>query len=189
MLLLAACVSHGLVEPGRTTVRGALSVAPSIAWNKRRQVMLIEDEIIADNPRIEVWTQNGTGIDQLVFYAGVEDGQPLVRGRMGRDMPRFRKDMSGTDVAQLFEAALTAGLGARDMQLRLLRPATFGGHPGFRLRLGFALEDEVEREASLAGAVIDEKLYMIALVGTRLHHHDLYLPEFERIAASARIVR
>lgn len=186
-IALSACVNYGLVSPGRTTVRSALSVEPGIAWNKRREVMLIEDEIVPDNPAVEVWTQDGTGVDQLVFYAGVEDGQALMRGRIGRAMPRFHKDMSGLEVAELFQAALVAGLEASEVELKELQPTDFAGAAGFRFRIGFLLDDEVEREATAIGTVSGGKLYMIAWVGTRLFHHDHYLPEFEKIAASAQI--
>jgi hypothetical protein len=187
LIALSGCVNYALVEPGRTTVRGELSVEPTIAWNKRRQLMLLEDEIFADNPAVEIWTQNGTGIDQLAFYVGVEPGQPLVRGRAGRDMPRFRAGMSGVEVVELFESALAAGLRATEIERRELRPLRFAGGDGFAFRIGFTLDDEVERELSAAGTVRGNKLYLIAWAGTRLYHHELYLAEFERIVASARI--
>lgn len=186
---LSACVNYGLVPPERTTVRSVFSVEPGIAWNRRRELMLIEDEIVPDNPAIEVWTQDGTAVDQLVFYAGIEEGQALMRGRIARSMPRFQKSMSGLEVAELFEAALVAGLRASEVELVQLAPTRFAGGPGFRFRVGFLLDDEVERDATAVGTVREGKLYMIAWVGTRLYHHDRYLPEFEKIAASAQITQ
>ena len=184
---LAACVNYALVDPGRTTVRGELSVASTIAWNKQRKIMLPDDEIVLSNPAVEVWTQDGTEVDQLVFYVGVEDGEPLMRGRISRDLPRFRRDMSASEVAELFEATLVGGLGAIGLERRELKPARFAGGEGFRLRLGFTLDDEVERELVATGTVREGKLYLIAWLGTRLYHFEHYLPEFEVIAASARI--
>jgi hypothetical protein len=187
-LSLTACVNYSLIEPGPRTVRGELRVEPTIAWNKRRQVMLIEDEIVSHNPTVEIWTQDGTGVDQLVFYVGVEEGQPLIRGRAGRDLPRFHKDMGGTEITELLEASLVAALQASEIEQRELRPVPFAGGDGFRFRFGFALDDEVGREATAVGTVRNGKLYLIVWVGTRLYHHDLYLPEFEKIVASARIL-
>ena len=187
LMLLAGCVTYGGVSSGRTEIGSGLSVDATLVWSKRRAMMLIEDEIVRTNPQLEIWTQYGTGLDQLVFYAGVEAGETLLRGRIGRDLPPFRSDMTPSEIVELFETMLVRGAKARELESREITTARFGDRDGFRFRLSFAFDDDVDREMLVWATVVDEKLYAIAWVATRLYYFEKTLPEVQRIVASAHI--
>jgi hypothetical protein len=187
LLLLAGCVTYGGVSAGRTSIGNGLSVEPTLVWSKRRAMMLIEDEIVRTNPQLEIWTQYGTGLDQLVFYAGVAPGETLLRGRVGRELPAFRADMSPSEIVELFEAMLVRGMKVRELERREVTTARFGARDGFRFRLSFAFDDDVDREMLTWATLADGRLYAIAWVATRLHYFERTLSEVERIVASARI--
>ena len=187
LLLLAGCVTYGGVSRGRTEIGSGLSVDATLVWSKRRAMMLIEDEIVRTNPQLEIWTQYGTGLDQLVFYAGVEAGETLLRGRIGRDLPPFRSDMTPTEIVELFETMLVRGAKARMLERREITTARFGDRDGFRFRLSFAFDDDVDREMLAWATVVDGELYAIAWVATRLYYFERTLPEVRHIVASARI--
>ena len=52
-----------------------------------------------------------------------------------------------------------------------------------RFEITYATSDGVRREALVAGAVLQRRLYVIAYDGTALHHFDVYRDEVERIAS------
>lgn len=180
LVLLASCAPWNVAGPGRIGVGGGrLSVEPGIAWNRQTAP--------GENTSIEVWTQHGPLLDQLLFYVAIAPGQPLVQGPAGSGYPKFRKGMTAVDVMELYEASLLKALGARDIKVRSLAPARFADSDGFRFQLAYALPDDVDRELTAIGTIRDDKLYMIAWAGTRLYHYQKSLAEFERIAASAQI--
>jgi hypothetical protein len=182
ILLLASCAPWSLVGPGRTQVAGGkLSVEPGIAWNKRANIGAV------GGSDVELWTQHGPVLDQLVFYGGVAPGEPLFQGPKKDEYPKFQSGMSAIDVMDLYQSSLVKALDARALKPHGLAPARFAGLDGFQFRLGYALKDDVDRELNAIGAIRDGKLYMIAWIGTRLYHYQKSLAEFERIAASAQI--
>jgi hypothetical protein len=185
-LLLSACATnYALVEPGRHRVAGALTVAPSLAWNR------------VEAPRwggpVEVWTQDGEALDRLVFVAGVADGETLLppagggRDTTGWHPAPFHREMTGIEVAELFRATLARVHRTPLVETTAVGPATLDGVAGFRFELRFVGRDEVERAGIGVGAIRDGRLYLLWLEGARLDDYARWLPEFERIVASARL--
>jgi hypothetical protein len=180
LLLVASCSPWSLVGPGRTQVAsGRLTVEPGIAWNRHSPPGVSRD--------IELWTQHGPVLDELLFYGGIAPGEPLIDGPDKNDYPKFQSGMSAIDVMDLYQASLVKARDARALKPHGVGPARFAGLDGFQFRIGYALKDDVDRELNAIGAIRDGKLYMIAWIGTRLYHYQKSLAEFERIAASARI--
>jgi hypothetical protein len=189
LLALAACTPYGLVGNERRTVEGAVSIEPGIAWNKVRTTLADGWEIFSTAP-VERWTIDDERLEMLTFYAGIADGEPLMRipDEKDRNQPAFRAGMTPSEIADLFEGALSRSTRRAIPELRNLRPAMLGGVPGFRFELSYSLSDEVDRELAAAGAVRNGKLYLVTFQGTRLYHFPKYLPEFERILATWRFV-
>lgn len=184
VLLVAGCAPFVLVEPKRTTVDGAFSVDPQIAWSRANP-----EEVTKPGPA-QIWTVDGFALDQLALYPGIADGQPLARQPDGQEkLPVFKQDMTASEIMELFEATIARVSQTSLTETSNLRPAQFGGVNGFRFDMTFTLKDEVPRKAIIAGAVKDGKLFMIAFQGPRIYYFDKYAPVAERIIASVQFAQ
>lgn len=187
LLLPAACASYALVPANSAQAPQGIAVAPALAFNR----------VTAFNPmarvpeRVEIWTTEGEVLDQLVFFGGIPDGQPLIKLPPGREertpLPTFRRDMADGDVVELFVSSLVLSGRTPAVTIQLLRPATFLGGPGFRFDFAYAGSDEIDRRGTAIGTVRDGRLWMIGFEGTRLLHYNRLLPEAERIFATATL--
>jgi hypothetical protein len=179
-LLCAACTQYSLVGPGRTTVEG-MTLEPGIAWNRATG--------LTTGPGTETWTMDGPLLDSLIILAAVPDGKPLalLRGASTDKLAPFRKTMTANEVMDLFEASFSAESKTTVLESRNLRPVSFGGTEGFRFEASYTGANEVESEMAIAGAISGGKLYLLVYRGARLHYFPKYLPDFERIVASARL--
>ena len=173
---------YGLIEPGSERVARGMTVTPTIRWNRARRTFY-------DIPREENWTLNGPLLDNLTFIGGLESGKAIVRQRRRaeRQVPRFRADMSPPEIASMIETFYRVRAGSVRFEMTGLQPRTFLGQPGFQFDYSHLDGSEVERRGRAVGAVINNRLYMALLDGTRMHYFPAALPEFERIVESARL--
>jgi len=187
---LTGCVQYVVVEPTRTTVQGALSVEPQIAWNRANNTGNPGAQGTEQGLSAEVWTIDGPLLHAVTFFAGVSDGQALARARPGSEekLPVYKPDMTPNDVMELLEATIARVSSSPLIKSRDLRAAKLGGQDGFRFELTYTLKDEVEREATAVGAIRNGKLYMILYQGTKLFHYGKYLPQVERMIDSAKFL-
>lgn len=185
-LLVASCAPYVLVKPQRVTVKDSLSVEPDIAWNK------INQQDITGRSNTEIWTADGPLLNTLTFFAGIEDGKTLfvqTSEQEKRDkLPAFRGSMTPTEVMELVESTYAKISQSSLTRTRNLRPAQFAGAPGFRFEFSYVGKDEIDREATAAGAIRNGRLYLIVYQGTRLYHHGLRQAQAERIIESARFI-
>ena len=193
-LLLAGCAGgpgvgagygyYSLIEAGRPedVARGTMVVTPTIPWNRARRTYL-------DISREENWTLNGPLLDSLSFIGGLESGKAIVRQRRRaeRQVPVFRADMTPPELASMIETFYRVRAGSVRFEMTGLQPRTFLGAPGFQFDYDHLDGSEVERRGRAVGAVINSRLYLALLDGTRMHYFPAALPEFERIVESARL--
>jgi hypothetical protein len=176
---------YGLVQPApKRVARGAMTVIPTTRWNRARRTYY-------DISREENWTLNGPLLDNLTFIGGLESGKAIVRQRRRaeRQVPRFRADMSPPEIASMIETFYRVRAGSVRFEMTGLRPRTFLGYPGFQFDYDHLDTSEVDRRGRAVGAIINNRLYMALLDGTRMHYFPAALPEFERIVESARLRR
>jgi hypothetical protein len=173
---------YSLVRPGPERVARAIRVTPTIRWNRAQRTY-------NDISREENWTLNGPLLDNLTFIGGLQSGKAIVRGqrRQERQVPRFRADMSPPELASMLETFYRVRAGSVEFTMTGLAPRTFLGHPGFQFDYTHLDGDEVVRQGRAVGAVINTRLYMALLDGTRAHYFPTALPEFERIVDSAEL--
>ncbi len=184
--LLAGCATpYTLVEPQRQTVGEVISVEPGMKWNR------------LSNPnakgKVEIWTLDGSALNTLVFFTGVPDGEPLfVRASANQERlekpPVFRSNMNPLEVQELLEATQRRFFQTTLAEERNLRPEPVAGGRGFRFDTRMIGRDEVERSGVFVGTVRNGKLYGAWFQGAKLHYFHRYLPEFDRIVASAHLV-
>ena len=185
-LLLGACAPFSLITPQRQTVGDVISVEPGMRWNKM--------EMSPYQGKVEVWTIDGPILNVLVFFTGVPDGEPLFVSRalaasaQQEKPPVFRAKMNPLEIQELFDATIARNFRTSIIESHNLKPAEVAGAPGFRFETRFVGRDEVERSGVFLGTVRGGKLYGAWFQGARLHYFDRYVPEVEKMAASARLV-
>jgi hypothetical protein len=185
-LLVGACTQYALVQPQSVTVKDALIVEPDIAWNR------INQQDISGRSQTEIWTADGPLLNTLTFFAGIEDGKPLLvqnaeQERQRGKLPEFRKSMTATEIMELVESTRAKLSPSSITKTRNLRPEKFIGKDGFRFDMTFVGKDEVDREVTVIGTVHEGRLYLIEYQGTRLYHYDLRRQQAERIIQTARL--
>jgi uncharacterized protein YceK len=184
LVLLSGCATgYSLVSPKQVSVaRGAITVTPSVAWNKAMKGPL-------DIPEEETWTQNGPLLDAITFIGAVPEGKAIARQRPkdDRKVPVFRADMTPQDLVSMVETCYRIKKNATVFETIGVAPATLAGHQAIQFDYSFVAPDEVRRRGRALIAVVGGKFYMMALEGAALHYFDAALPEFETIATSASI--
>ncbi len=173
-LLLGGCASpsrYRLVEPGARSTAGAYTVQPGLAWSS------------IGAGKVETWTIDGLSLESLRFFTGIAEGESILGGRAAEDRrARFSTSMTLPEVAEFVADSLFGRFPPRNV-----RPARFGGAPGFRFEVSYTTRDGVHREALVAATVLQKQLYVIAYTGTSLHHFARYRDEAEHVIDSVRL--
>ena len=187
MTLMAGCAMYTLVPAERQTVGGVISVEPGIKWNKANA------NLVNYQGHIEVWTVDGPVLNTLLFFTGVPDGEPLFTRRRANAAqqekpPVFRATMNPVEIQELLEATVARYFQTTIAEGRNLRPVPIANGQGFRFETRLIGRDEVERYGVFAGTIRNGKLYGAWFQGARIHYYQRYVPEFDRMVASAQLV-
>lgn len=176
-LLLTACGGvFTLVQPDSHTAAGTYSVKTPNAWSR------------AQLSKGELWTVDGPLLQRLTFYVPVRDGGTLGRPAQGKVMPAFRAGMTDFDARDLVVDTLAAQ-GYSRVESASLRPFDFGGLPGFRFELTFTNESGLVFDGTVAGAIADQRLYLIMYTGAQTHYFPRFRDEVEQIFDSVELNR
>ncbi len=192
LLLLAGCAGYTLVPPGRVKVGDDLSVEANAAWTR------ISDQNAFSTSTVEMWTRDGANLGSVVYIYGIADGQPVLKraargvevdeGASKGTVPVFRKNMSPTEIMELFDATIARVMETAITRPANLQPATFAGERGFRFDYGYTGNDKLERSGVVVGAIREGRLFLIFYFGSSLYHFERDRQEVETIIASARFV-
>ena len=134
------------------------------------------------------WTRHGTGLDELAFYTGIKEGEPLFRvpGRRIGDMPVYRGRMTPNDIQDLVGASL-AKKKRQNGRAGALRPCPFGSAQGFCFDLTLANDEGLEMRgrviASAHGGVLD---LMVFTAPAQFYFAEVS-PAVDRILASIQV--
>ena len=176
---LAACAQYSLVEAKKQKIGGIYTVEAQIAWNKHTE------------GKVETWTVDGPALEVIHFFKGLGNGDSLFNRPAGSvkkvAYPIYKTGMTPNDVME-FTVDSIARAGAGEVQASKLRPARFGSIPGFRFELSFLTSDGLEKNGLAAGAVIEDKLYLILYTGARLHYYPKYWDHVEQLLVSIEML-
>ena len=176
LVLLASCSPYRLVEPSQQTIAERYRVTTPIAWTG----------IAIDHG--EAWTINGRALDELSFFAGIQDGMGLVAADPNAgDPPAFRSKMRANQVMELVTDSL-AYAGSQKVRGGKLRPAKFGKLPGFRFEFVFSDEDGLNYGGKAIGAVANGELHLIVFTAPISHYFPAQNQNVERIFDSSDVV-
>jgi hypothetical protein len=171
---LTACSVYSSAGLERRKIADFYTVAPQIEWSRYK------------DGKFEIWTVDGPDLDAVHFTEALADGDVLylVQGR--EDVPRFRHNMSESEVME-FVVDSYAAAGAQKVAALNLTPAPFGSRPGFRFDLAFQNTSGLDKLGSVIGTMKDGKLYLILFTGAAQHYFPKYKPTADALFASIRI--
>ena len=175
--LLAACATWTLVEGPRVEMGGVYTVMPAGTWNSR-----------SEGDRV-FWTVDGPGLQQLIFFNGIEGGDALFSEAFfasasdKQKRHRFKPSMDFFQIDELVSGTW-AGLDWQRVETKKLRPAPFGPFEGFRLELSCLNPEGLDYRGLVAGAIVEERLYLMVYLATRFHFYDTSLAQVEAILRS-----
>jgi hypothetical protein len=157
-------------------------VTPGTRWNRVPRSTY-------DIAREENWTLNGPLLDSMTFIGGLENDKRIVvqRRKADRKVPNFRADMAPPEIAAMIESFYRIRAGATTFEMENLAPRQFVGQPGFQFDYRYLTGNELERRGRAVGAIVNGRFYLALFDAARSHYFDAGLPEFERVAASARL--
>jgi hypothetical protein len=166
-----AAPSYTLVEPHPRVIDTFYTVDPQLTWSS------------STSGKVETWTVDGFVLHSLRFFKGIGDGEAMFTVPKKDDRPVFRTAMTPTEVVEFVAESV---FGPR-VPPRNVRPAPFGGRPGFRFEMDYYTRDGVHRQAIAAGTVLSERLHVIVYDGTSLYHFGKYRAEAEHIMESVKL--
>ncbi|MES2291085.1 MAG: hypothetical protein V4530_15255 [Pseudomonadota bacterium] len=158
-----------------------LSVVPPNDWNRLGAKI---------GRNAESWTLDGLSLNDLSFYAGIEDGRTLFReiDKKNRPLPKFSSKMLLPDIVQMFEGSYRIASGTSLFSIGNVEPATFAGQPGVRFSYSFVQQDEeVKRNGEATGAIINGKLYLITYEAPAIYYFDRDVAAYRKLVETAKI--
>lgn len=178
-----AVAGYKLMPSGKEQrVGGAgLLVTPPSDWNRLGAKL---------GRNAESWTIDGLPLNELSFYAGIENDKPIFRevDKRSRPLPRFTSTMLPTDIVGLFEGTYRVAAGTSLFEVGKVEPVTFAGQPGVRFAYTFVQQDEeVRRRGEATAAVINGRLYLVSFEAPMIYYFDRDLARYRQLVASARV--
>lgn len=158
-----------------------LAVTPGDDWNRLGAKI---------GRNAESWTLDGLSLNDLTFYAGIEDNRTLFRevDKRNRPLPHFSKSMLPTDIVSLFEGSYRIAANTALFEIGKVEPATFAGRPGVHFTYSFVQQgEEVKRNGEATGAIIGGKLYLITFEGPVIYYFDRDVAKSRSVVASAKV--
>src|SRR5690606_17630046 len=154
LLFVAGCAVVTRVDSGRVSIDGEYTVQTPIEWAR----VAIGGE--------NLWTVDGPALQSLRFVTAIEEGDTMFPTANSETSPKFFASMGPLEVVDFFRPSIAA-LGGAGFQSQDFRPAQFGAKQGFRFEFSYLTRDGLAMQGFAAGALIEQKLYMIVYIGTR----------------------
>lgn len=178
-----AVAGFKLIPTGKPQPVGklGLSVTPPNDWNRLGAKI---------GRNAESWTLDGLSLNDLSFYAGIEEGRTLFRevDKKNRPLPKFTASMLPTDLVSLFEGSYRVAAGTSLFEIGKIEPAIFAGKPGVRFTYSFVQQgEEVRRNGEGTGAIIGGKLYLITFEAPVIHYFDRDIARYHTLVGTARV--
>jgi len=157
-----------LVPAGQpiAVAKSSMTVTPGEDWN-RWSARPIKTS--------EVWTLDGTSLNELYFVAALPEGKTLFRdvAKKDRPLPKFSKAMLLPDVVEFFESSTRTALSTSLFEVDKVEPDKMSGHDAVRFTFTYAVEgDQLPRKGIAKAAVVKGQLYLVSFVAPSIHYFD-----------------
>jgi hypothetical protein len=184
LLSVAPALAGNTLVPAGAPVavaKSGLTVTPAGEWNR-----------LGARPgrNAETWTRDGDPLNDLTFYGGIVDGQPIIRevSRRSKPLPRFAGTMLLSDVPALFEQSYRIGFDTPLMEIQKVEPVAFAGHKGVRFTYQFTRpEEDVRRLGEGHATIVAGRLYMTTFEAPAIFYFDRDIAAARAIATSATL--
>lgn len=172
-----------LVPAGEATqvAKSTLTVIPTVDWNRDTSRPIKESE---------VWTLDGTSLNQLYFVGGLAEGKTLLREteKKANPLPKLKSSMVLTDIPEFFESTLRTALGTSVFETESVEPATFAGQPAVKFAFRFATQgDPLVRKGLATGTMVGGKLYLMSFIAPETYYFDRDRAKVEALMAASRL--
>ena len=183
--LMAGCAGIVKVE-GDQLVSNRLAIKVTEAWNKVN--------IPGTTQPYETWTQEGISLDQLRFWAGIKNGQPLMvipagsvpSGQKAPRVPTFSATMQPDELVSLFE--LLYSTDGSVVTINKVEPASFAGEKGVRFEFSVLRKgDNLTMNVKGWIAVRKDELFAATFGAPKLSFYGRLLPKAEAVVNTAQI--
>ena len=171
--LLGGCAPYTMVNSGLHRA-GPYTLETKIDWSKRKG-------------KPAVWTVDGEGLEFLLHFEGVGNGEKLFRNLPDEHAEVFSTGMNPTDLMSTFGASFELAYGVRAVETTRIAPASFGPWPGFRLDFVFESSIGVPMRATSIGAIVNGELHLLVYAGATAHYFDKYQQHVEDMFGSIRL--
>jgi hypothetical protein len=164
-----------------TVAKGTLTVTPGEDWNRASWRPIKKSEI---------WTLDGTGLNQLYFVSGLIAGETLYKdiSKKDRPLPKLGAATQLTDIPEFYESSTRLETGTSVFRVTGSEPMQFAGRPGVKFTFEFAVSGStLTRKGVAAGTIANDKLYLIVFSAPGIHYFDRDRAKAEAIMASAKI--
>ena len=132
LIVAPAQAGFKLMPTGKAQLVGklGLSVTPPNDWNRLGSKI---------GRNAESWTLDGLSLNDLTFYAGIEEGRTLFRevDKKNRPLPKFTAAMLPTDIVSLFEGSYRVAAATSLFEIGKVEPAIFAGKAGVHFTYSF----------------------------------------------------
>ena len=175
LIATPALAGWKLVPAGQpiAVAKSSMTVTPGEEWNRWTARPIKTSE---------VWTLDGTSLNELYFVSGLPEGKTLFRDVAKKDspLPKFSKTMLLPDVVEFFESSTRTALHTSLFEVDKVEPDKLGGHEAVRFTFTYAVEgDQLPRKGMAKASVVNGQLYLVSFVAPSIHY-------FERDAAKVR---
>ena len=157
-----------LVNPGDQVIIGktTMVVVPTSGWNRSNTGYVVGSD---------VWTIDGTGLNELYFAADISNGKPLLYEFNKKDnpLPKFAETMQLTDLPDLLERTWRVGRKAVVYKTVAVEPARLGGHDAVRIRYEYVLDgNHLTYKGVATAAIVSGKLQLAVFEAPALYYYD-----------------
>ncbi|MBY8337918.1 hypothetical protein KYN89_12780 [Alteriqipengyuania sp. NZ-12B] len=182
MVPTVPAAAHKLIDAGETVTvaKSDLTVVPAIDWNR-----------INERPgkEAERWTLDGELLNDVLFFAEVEDGDAIFRevDKRNSPLPRFSGNMLLIDLPDFLNSSMRIAKGHQTFSVDSVAPTTFLGQPGVSVSFSTVGNDDIRRRGRAVATIIDGELFMMTFEAPTIYFFERDLPHFEQLVASARL--
>ena len=185
LLMAAPSYAEWRAVPADESIKVAqdkIEVVPNMEWNRST----------ASSAKFgETWTADGVALNELTFFAAVEEGDTLYWNRIfGSDkLPVFKSDMLLPEIPELFEKSNRLLLNTPVFTIEKVEADRLSGYPAVRFSYRYAVPDDLlERRGEAVGAIANGKLYLVNFVAPSLHYFEHYLPSVRKLFGSVKLL-
>ncbi|WP_260583747.1 hypothetical protein [Sphingopyxis sp. PET50] len=172
-----------LVPAGQpvAVAKSGMTVTPGEDWNRWTARPIKTSE---------VWTLDGTSLNELYFVAGLAEGKTLFRdiAKKDRPLPKFSKAMLLPDVVEFFESSTRTALQTSLFEIDKVEPDKMSGHDAVRFAFTYAVEgDQLPRKGIAKAAVVNGQLYLVSFVAPSIHYFDRDAAKVNKLLDTVKI--